>query len=114
MPRPVPRASGVGQREIIGDDPLLIEGKARGGTLSPQHIVSHGVVVGRDVEAVEGDRVVAVGRDVGPGKREIDATGQVVTPGWVDVHTHYDDQVTWDPHLTPSGPPRGRYGSSMA
>ena len=53
--------------------------------------------------AIDGDRVSAVGSDVGPGRREIDATGQLVAPGWVDVHTHYDGQVTWDPHLTPSG-----------
>jgi N-acyl-D-aspartate/D-glutamate deacylase len=53
--------------------------------------------------AVEGDRIVAVGNDIGPGRREIDATGMIVTPGWVDIHTHYDGQVTWDPHLTPSG-----------
>ncbi len=53
--------------------------------------------------AVDGDRIVAVGKDVGAGQREIDATGMLVTPGWVDIHTHYDGQVTWDPHLTPSG-----------
>ncbi len=53
--------------------------------------------------AIDGDRVVAVGTDLGPGRREVDATGHIVTPGWVDVHTHYDGQVTWDPHLTPSG-----------
>jgi N-acyl-D-aspartate/D-glutamate deacylase len=53
--------------------------------------------------AVEGDRIVAVGTDVGQGRREIDATGQLVLPGWVDIHTHYDGQVTWDTHLTPSG-----------
>ncbi len=53
--------------------------------------------------AVDGDRVVAVGNDVGAGRREIDATGLLVTPGWVDIHTHYDGQVTWDTHLTPSG-----------
>jgi N-acyl-D-amino-acid deacylase len=52
--------------------------------------------------AVDGDRIVAVGHDVGRGRREIDATGQVVTPGWVDIHTHYDGQVTWDPDLAPS------------
>jgi N-acyl-D-amino-acid deacylase len=39
----------------------------------------------------------------GKAKTEIDAKGDLVTPGWVDVHTHYDGQVTWDPYLTPSG-----------
>ncbi len=53
--------------------------------------------------AIDGDRIAAVGDDVGEGRREIDATGLLVTPGWVDIHTHYDGQVTWDPHLTPSG-----------
>jgi N-acyl-D-aspartate/D-glutamate deacylase len=52
--------------------------------------------------AVDGDRITAVGT-VGPGRREIDADGAIVTPGWVDMHTHYDGQVTWDPYLTPSG-----------
>ncbi len=53
--------------------------------------------------AIVGDRIEAVGPDLGPGRREIDAEGLLVTPGWVDIHTHYDGQVTWDPHLTPSG-----------
>lgn len=52
--------------------------------------------------AIDGDRIVEVGTEVGPGRREIDATGSVVTPGWVDIHTHYDGQVTWDPDLAPS------------
>ncbi len=52
--------------------------------------------------AVAGDRVVAVGEDVGRGHREIDATGLLVTPGFVDPHTHYDGQATWDPFLAPS------------
>jgi N-acyl-D-amino-acid deacylase len=52
--------------------------------------------------AVDGSRIVAVGRTVGPGHREIDATGLLVTPGFVDIHTHYDAQASWDPYFTPS------------
>ncbi len=52
--------------------------------------------------AIEEGRVVAVGTVPGRGAEEIDAKGKLVTPGWVDVHTHYDGQVTWDPYLTPS------------
>ncbi len=52
--------------------------------------------------AVDGERIVAVGDGVGPARHEIDADGLVVTPGWVDLHTHYDGQVTWDPDLAPS------------
>ncbi|HEU5084733.1 MAG TPA: amidohydrolase family protein [Acidimicrobiales bacterium] len=52
--------------------------------------------------AVDGERIVAVGDDVGEGRRTIDAEGLVVTPGWVDIHTHYDGQVTWDDDLAPS------------
>ena len=53
--------------------------------------------------AVQGDRIVAVGTDVGPARRQLDARGLHVTPGFVDIHTHYDAQATWDPLLTPSG-----------
>ena len=52
--------------------------------------------------AVDGERVAAIGRVHDRGRREIDADGLLVLPGFVDVHTHYDGQVTWDPHLTPS------------
>ena len=51
---------------------------------------------------IRGGRIVAVGRVDEPARRTIDADGLWVTPGWVDVHTHYDGQVTWDSLLTPS------------
>ncbi len=53
--------------------------------------------------AVTTGKIVAVG-DVGSGRGEveIDADGDLVAPGWVDVHTHYDGQATWDSHLAPS------------
>jgi len=71
----------------------------RGGTL-----VDGTGAPGREADvAIDGDRIAAVGAGVGPGRREIDARGLLVTPGWVDIHTHYDGQVTWDPYLTPSG-----------
>jgi N-acyl-D-aspartate/D-glutamate deacylase len=52
--------------------------------------------------AIAGDRIAAVGGKQGPARREIDANGLMVTPGWVDVHTHYDGQAMWDPLLAPS------------
>jgi N-acyl-D-aspartate/D-glutamate deacylase len=52
--------------------------------------------------AIDRERIVAVGGKAGPARREIDADGLLVTPGWVDVHTHYDGQATWDPVLAPS------------
>ncbi|NND68916.1 MAG: amidohydrolase family protein [Halioglobus sp.] len=52
--------------------------------------------------AITGDTIAAVGKNLGTGKREVDATGMLVTPGWVDIHTHYDGQVSWDPMLSPS------------
>ncbi|SCW66266.1 N-acyl-D-aspartate/D-glutamate deacylase [Sphingobium faniae] len=52
--------------------------------------------------AISGDRIVAVGTIDGEGREEIDATGKLVTPGFVDVHTHYDGQATWENRLAPS------------
>jgi len=52
--------------------------------------------------AIDGDRIVEVGKVAGEAKREIDARGMLVTPGFVDIHTHYDGQATWDPLLAPS------------
>jgi N-acyl-D-amino-acid deacylase len=52
--------------------------------------------------AITGERIAAVGGKHGPGRREIDASGLLVTPGWVDAHTHYDGQAMWDPLISPS------------
>jgi N-acyl-D-aspartate/D-glutamate deacylase len=52
--------------------------------------------------AVDDDRIVAIGTVRERGRREITADGALVAPGWVDVHTHYDGQATWDPELAPS------------
>jgi N-acyl-D-amino-acid deacylase len=53
--------------------------------------------------AINGGVITAVGDDIGAGAEEIDATGSLVLPGWVDIHAHYDGQATWDPYLTPAG-----------
>jgi N-acyl-D-aspartate/D-glutamate deacylase len=52
--------------------------------------------------AVDRGLVTRVGQVDDDGREEMDAAGMLVTPGFVDVHTHYDGQVTWDPTLTPS------------
>jgi N-acyl-D-aspartate/D-glutamate deacylase len=67
------------------------------------HIVDGSGAAGRDGDvAIDGDRIAAVGGRAGAARREIDAGGRLVAPGWVDIHTHYDGQVTWDPYLSPS------------
>src|SRR5215472_10134519 len=52
--------------------------------------------------AVDGGAIAAAGGKAGPGRREINADGLLVTPGWVDIHSHYDGQVAWDPYVSPS------------
>ena len=52
--------------------------------------------------AVAGGTIAALGRDLGPARRTLDAEGAIVTPGFVDIHTHYDGQITWDADLLPS------------
>ena len=70
----------------------------RGGT-----VVDGTGAPGRSADvAVTDGRITEVGRVDGVARRTIDADGLVVTPGFVDIHTHYDGQATWDPHLTPS------------
>lgn len=70
----------------------------RGGTL----VDGTGAEPVRADVAVRGDRIAAVGKVGGRGIEEIDAEGCIVTPGFVDVHTHYDGQVTWEHTLAPS------------
>ncbi len=72
-------------------------------------VIRNGVVVdgtgakrfGADV-AINDGVITEVGPVTGAGRREIDADGQIVSPGWVDIHTHYDGQATWDRDLAPS------------
>lgn len=52
--------------------------------------------------AIDGGFITAVGKVEAKGREEIDATGKIVTPGFVDVHTHYDGQATWDKEMAPS------------
>src|SRR5262245_18096549 len=70
----------------------------RGGTI----IDGSGTAAYSGDVAIADGRIAAVGGKQGPGKRDIDATGLLVTPGWVDIHTHYDAQAMWDPLLAPS------------
>ena len=64
----------------------------RGGEL---HDGLGGVPVAADV-AVSDGRIAAVAKVIGSGREEIDARGKIVTPGFVDIHTHYDGQATWE------------------
>ena len=67
------------------------------------HIVDGSGKPGFDGDvAMQDGRIAAVGLVSGRGTEEIDAKGLLVTPGFVDVHTHYDGQATWDQRLQPS------------
>ena len=76
--------------------------------MSADIVIRGGIVVdgsgepGREADvAITGDRISEIGTGLS-GKVELDAGGQVVAPGFIDIHTHYDAQVFWDPALTPS------------
>ena len=76
--------------------------------MSADVVIRGGIVVdgsgepGREADvAITGDRISEIGSGLS-GKVELDAGGQVVAPGFIDIHTHYDAQVFWDPALSPS------------
>ena len=76
--------------------------------MSADVVIRGGTVVdgsgepGREADvAITGDRISEIGSGLS-GKVELDASGQVVAPGFIDIHTHYDAQVFWDPALSPS------------
>jgi N-acyl-D-aspartate/D-glutamate deacylase len=76
----------------VSHDVVIRGGTVVDGTGSPGRVA--------DV-AIDGDRITEIGDSLS-GARELDASGQVVSPGFIDIHTHYDAQVFWDPALTPS------------
>ena len=73
-------------------DLVVRDGKIVDGSGTPGHIADLGVVDGR---------IADIAPRLGPARRVIDATGRVVAPGFVDVHTHIDAQLFWDPTLSP-------------
>jgi N-acyl-D-aspartate/D-glutamate deacylase len=79
---------------MIAEHDLVI----RGGNIADG---KGGALYEGDVAVTDG-KIVAVGKVAGQGREEIDAKGKLVTPGFVDIHTHYDGQATWDTRLAPS------------
>ena len=79
----------------IGDADFVIRaGRVIDGTGKPEFVA--------DI-AVKDGVISAIGQDLPvQGRQEFDARGLLVTPGWVDAHTHYDAQWSWDPYLSPS------------
>src|SRR5258705_4460884 len=74
-------------------DLVIRNGMVVDGTGNPKYLA--------DV-SIDAGVITEVGSVSGKENREIDATGLLVTPGWVDAHTHFDGQVMWDSYLTPS------------
>src|SRR5262245_4029981 len=81
----------------VGAETMGHEIAVRGGTL----VDGSGAPARRADVGISGGRITEIGPRV-TGAREIDASGRLVAPGFIDLHTHYDPQVLWDPQLTPS------------
>ena len=74
-------------------DVLICNGQVVDGTGAPAYVANI---------AIKNGRIAAIGQGLGNASHTIDATGLVVTPGFVDVHTHFDGQATWDERLWPT------------
>ena len=74
-------------------DSIIRNGTVIDGTGNPRFVADIGIKDGK---------IAKIGQITDPATQEIDAKGKLVTPGWVDIHTHYDGQATWDPLLAPS------------
>ena len=74
-------------------DSIIRNGTVIDGTGNPRFVADIGI---------KGGKIAKIGQITDPATQEIDAKGKLVTPGWVDIHTHYDGQATWDPLLAPS------------
>ena len=74
-------------------DTVLRAGTVVDGTGAPAFVADVAIAAGR---------IAAIGENLAAGREEIDARGLLVTPGFVDIHTHYDGQVTWENRLSPS------------
>jgi N-acyl-D-amino-acid deacylase len=85
-------------------DLVIRGGRVVDGTGAPAHTADVAITGGviTHVGAETADGAGTDGRVAGPARQEMDADGALVTPGFVDVHTHYDGQATWDPLLSPS------------
>ncbi|MGR6999030.1 amidohydrolase family protein [Yinghuangia aomiensis] len=75
------------------DDLVIRGGTVADGTGTPPRTADVAITAGR---------ITAVGDNLPRGRRELDADGLLVSPGWADVHTHYDGHALWDPLLSPS------------
>jgi len=84
--------------QVNGERPMNHDLIVRGGTIADG---KGGALYEGDVAVING-KISAVGKVSGKGAEEIDAKGKLVTPGFVDIHTHYDGQATWDTRLAPS------------